>query len=97
MQGRGRGSVPRPRRADPGPTTSLDTRDRVSFVAVGDNIPDDDIGAYADSCSGTIGDGSYDHRPIYEPVKPLIESADLAYVDEETTLGGDALGHGEHP
>lgn len=65
---------------------------RVSFVAVGDNLPESFIGAYADACAGTSGDGLYDYRPVYAAIKPYIESADLAYVKQETHLGGDDIG-----
>lgn len=65
---------------------------RVSFVAVGDNLPETSIGAYADACAGEAGDGLYDYRPIYASVKPYIESADLAYIKQETHLGGDEIG-----
>ena len=65
---------------------------RVSFVAVGDNLPETSIGAYADACAGEAGDGLYDYRPIYAAVKPYVESADLAYIKQETHLGGDEIG-----
>lgn len=65
---------------------------RVSFVAVGDNLPETFIGAYADACAGEAGDGLYDYRPIYAAVKPYVESADLAYIKQETHLGGDEIG-----
>ena len=65
---------------------------RVSFVAVGDNLPDDEIGWWADAQSGEEGDGTYDYHAIYEPVKPYVEAADLAYVKQETHLGGNDIG-----
>ncbi|MDR2715578.1 MAG: CapA family protein [Coriobacteriaceae bacterium] len=65
---------------------------RVSFVAVGDNLPDDVIGTYADSQSGETGDGLYDYRPIYRAIKPYIQKADLAYINFETHAGGDEIG-----
>lgn len=65
---------------------------RVSFVAVGDNLPEESIGTYADACVGAVGDGAYDYRPIYAAIKPYIESADLAYVKQETHIGGDDIG-----
>lgn len=65
---------------------------RVSFVAVGDNLPDDEIGWWADAQSGEEGDGSYDYHAIYEPVKPYVEAADLAYIKQETHLGGNDIG-----
>ncbi len=64
----------------------------VHFVAVGDNLPENQIGAYADAQAGEVGDGVYDYTSLYEHVKPYIESADLAYVKEETHIGGDEIG-----
>lgn len=69
----------------------------VSFVAVGDNLPETEIARYADALAGEPGDGLYDYAPIYEPVRDYIESADLAYVKEETHLGGDDLGPAGYP
>ena len=65
---------------------------RVSFVAVGDNLPEAVLGSYADACAGEAGDGQYDYRPLYQHVKPYIEAADLAYMKQETHLGGDDIG-----
>lgn len=70
---------------------------RVHFVAVGDNLPEDRIGAWADAQAGTTGDGIYDYTAIYEPIKGYIESADLAYVKEETHCGGDDIGPVGYP
>ncbi|WP_253904876.1 CapA family protein, partial [Adlercreutzia sp. ZJ473] len=65
---------------------------RVSFAAVGDNLPEANAAAYADVLAGEAGDGLYDYAPIYANVKPLVEAADLAYVKQETHLGGDEIG-----
>lgn len=65
---------------------------RVSFTAVGDNLPEARIAAYADALAGETGDGDYDFTPIYEPVKPLVEQADLAYIKQETHIGGNEIG-----
>lgn len=64
----------------------------VTFVAVGDNLPNGNIGRYADSLAGEEGDGTYDYAPIFQPVKGYVESADLAYIDQEVHLGGDEIG-----
>ena len=69
----------------------------VHFVAVGDNLPEEQIGAYADAQAGTTDDGEYDYTSIYESIKPIIESADLAYVKEETHCGGDDIGPKGYP
>ena len=70
---------------------------RVSFVAVGDNLPNDVIGEYADSQAGSKGDGSYDYRFLFTQVKPIVSSVDLAYVDQETHIGGDDIGPKGYP
>lgn len=70
---------------------------RVHFVAVGNNLPEDRIGAWADAQAGTTDDGLYDYTAIYEPIKGYIESADLAYVKEETHCGGDDIGPAGYP
>lgn len=86
------GTAPSPA-SDAAPATPAEGGEqRVSFIAVGDNLPDAVLGAYADACAGETGDGQYDYRPLYAHVKPYIEAADLAYVKQETHLGGDDIG-----
>ena len=70
---------------------------RVSFVAVGDNVPNDVIAEYADACAGSEGDGAYDYKPLFAQVKPLVEAADLAYIDQEVHIGGDEIGPSGYP
>lgn len=69
----------------------------VSFVAVGDNLPSENVGAYADKLAGTEGDDKYDYTPIYEPIRPYVENADLAYIDEEVHVGGNEIGPKGYP
>ena len=61
----------------------------VSFVAVGDNLPENVLGNYA-----YTGDGHYDYKPLYEFIKPLVEPADVAYVKEEVHLDENLGVHG---
>ena len=70
---------------------------KVSFVGVGDNLPDDHIGWYADSLAGTEDDGVYDYRPIYKPIESYVQDADLAYINEEVHLGGNEIGPQGYP
>ena len=69
----------------------------VHFVAVGDNLPEEQIGAWADAQAGTTDDGLYDYTALYAPIKSYIASADLAYVKEETHCGGDDIGPKGYP
>ena len=65
----GSGILGSPQPGEPAPTQSAGGQDdspaatlqdaRVSFVAVGDNLPETSIGAYADACAGEAGDGLY--------------------------------------
>ncbi len=70
---------------------------RVSFVAVGDNIPNDVLGEFADAQAGSAGDGAYDYRPLFSAIKSRVSSADLAYIDQETHVGGDEIGPVGYP
>ena len=70
---------------------------RVSFVAVGDNLPDDLIGYWADAQAGQKDDGTYDYRGLYKFIKPYVVNADLAYMKEETHLGGNEIGPKGYP
>lgn len=82
----------------PAPSTDAptpDTETRVSFVAVGDNILHDAIMADA---KNHAGDGAeYDFTYIYDNVRDVIEAADVAFVNQETLLGGKSLGYYGYP
>ena len=73
-------------------TTQTTSGQRVSIVAVGDNLPDDDIGYDADARAGEMGDGNYDYSHLYENVKSYIQAADIAIVTEETVCAGNEIG-----
>ena len=70
---------------------------KVSFVAVGDNLPNDYIGWYADWLAGDTDDGLYDYSPIFEPIAGYIHDADLSYINQETHCGGDDIGPQGYP
>ena len=67
---------------------------KVSFVAVGDNLPESVLGSYADAQKGEVGDGLYDYSSIYEPIKAYVQAADFAYVKEEVHLDDELGVHG---
>lgn len=70
----------------------------MSFVAVGDNVPNDVIAEYAaEQAKAAGGADDYDYRALFAPVKPYVEQADLAYIDQETHIGGDDIGPKGYP
>lgn len=64
----------------------------VSFMAVGDNLIHGAIymNAYAKY-------GSYEFDDIYSEIKYFVESKDVAYINQETILGGTELGLSHYP
>lgn len=70
---------------------------KVSLCAVGDNLIHETIYEEADSFSGEADDGKYDFRPFYSEVKSDIEGFDLAFINQETIVGGYELGLSGYP
>ncbi len=68
---------------------------RISFIAVGDNIPHDSVinTAKADAASGA----KYDFSEIYAGIANEVSAADLAFVNHESPVGGEALGIAGYP
>lgn len=68
---------------------------RISFVAVGDNIIHS---AIMEDAANHAGDGEeYDFTYIYDNVCDVISAADVAFVNQETLLGGKSLGYYGYP
>ena len=75
----------------PEPTVS-----KLSFLAVGDNI------IY--QCGFTDAKNranaeypEYNFMPIYENIRPAIESADISYINQETLMSGAEYGYSDYP
>ena len=51
-------------------------------------------GVYHDALQS---DGSYDFKPMFQYVKPISSKYDLAYYNQETILGGTAMGLSSYP
>jgi len=82
-------SVPTPRPAPvPAPMPQVDT---LTIVAVGDNLFNDPLF----QLSG--GNRTYDFDSYYTQVKPIIEKADIAFVNQETLLAGERFGYSGYP
>lgn len=65
---------------------------RISFVGVGDNLIHS--GIFEDA---QMEDGTYDFKPIYQHVAADIKEADIAFINQETILGGDDWGFSGYP
>lgn len=70
---------------------------KVSFIGVGDNLIHEMIYVQADKAAGTMNDGKYDFTPMYAHVKDDVQAADIAYIDQESIIGGDDLGISGYP
>lgn len=66
---------------------------RVSFVAVGDNLIHGAIYYDAAQRNG----GKYDFNSMYEYTNYLTQPADIAFINQETILGGTELGLSSYP
>jgi poly-gamma-glutamate synthesis protein (capsule biosynthesis protein) len=69
----------------------------ITIIAAGDNLVHDIIynAARVDGSPGEEERFNFD--PCYEHIKPLIEKADLGFVNQETVLGGKKFGYSGYP
>jgi poly-gamma-glutamate synthesis protein (capsule biosynthesis protein) len=65
----------------------------VSFIAVGDNL----IHQQVYRACYRPADESYDFSPIYAQIRPEIERADIAFVNQESLCAGEAFGYSDYP
>src|SRR5699024_4734037 len=59
----------------------------VSFYAVGDNLIHPAV--YHDA---SVNNGSFDFKQMYSHLKKDIEASDIAYINQESPIGGDIKG-----
>ena len=67
---------------------------KANLVMVGDNLIHDTLIRDAHEYANYNG---YDFKPMYDIIKPIISSYDLAYYNQETILGGEELGLRSYP
>jgi poly-gamma-glutamate synthesis protein (capsule biosynthesis protein) len=65
---------------------------RVSFAAAGDNLIHSSVYDY-----GRQPDGTYRFDMLYRHLVPYLESADIAFINQETVCGGTELGLADYP
>jgi len=66
-------------------------RHTLTFVAAGDNLFHETI------FNSSLVNGVYNFDSIYAPVKDIIENADLAFINQETVMGGASFGYSGYP
>lgn len=74
------------------PTTIDNTLYEASLIAVGDNLVSDSV-----THCGLQSDGSYEFSELFEELKPDIEVADIAVINQETILGGPDFKYTGYP
>lgn len=67
-------------------------KNTVSFYGLGDNLIHQPIFAYAQ-----VDDHTFDFKPIYHLLSEQIANADLAFINQESIIGGDELGFSGYP
>ena len=72
--------------------TERNQQHTLTFVAVGDNLFHDSL-----IRSSLTASGVYDFSPIYTEIKPIIENADLAFINQETVMAGTSFGYSGYP
>ena len=70
---------------------------KVSLLAVGDNVIHERLFTYADKNKGESNDGTYDFLPSYQYMNDQISAADIAFINQETIIGGDEIGPAGYP
>ena len=70
---------------------------KISLLAVGDNIIHERLFTYADESKGAPADRLYDFLPCYQYMEDKIAAADIAFINQETIIGGDAIEPAGYP
>lgn len=76
-------------------TTKEPDENRLTFLAAGDNILHEMV--YTDAKNRATGSERYDFVSMYDGIADFIAAADLAFVNQETPLGGAELGISGYP
>lgn len=77
------------------PLEEIFKESRVSFLAVGDNIPHDSV--INTARNDATGGKKYDFSEIYKGIADDIEDADVAFINQESPVGGEELGISGYP
>ena len=69
----------------------------ISLVAVGDNLIHSSVYNDAAKNAAVYGEREYDFLPMYQHLAQKISSADIAFFNQETPLGGSQIGLSDYP
>ncbi len=72
------------------PTVSISKR--ISFIGMGDNLIHSPIFKQSKK-----SDGTYDFLPKYADIKDTVQSADIAFINQETPMCGEEYGYHNYP
>lgn len=75
--------------------TDVTGETRITVLAVGDNIPHDSVVQTARDDSATSAE--YDFSKIYEGIAAKVSGADIAFINQESPVGGASLGISGYP
>ncbi len=68
----------------------------LTFAGCGDNIMYK--GNMNDAKKSAVTGGrKYNFAPIYENIRPIIEKADISFINQETPMAGEEFGYDDHP
>ncbi len=82
----------------PDDAVMLDPReDKVSFLAVGDNIVYNGQLREAKANAQDDPEADYDFSSMYENVADIIASYDLSFINQETVMAGESFGYSQYP
>lgn len=68
-----------------------------SFVAVGDNVVHTGIWLEAKQRAQGREGREYWFAPVFDEIADMIRDADIAFINQETLMGGDELGNSNYP
>ncbi|MCL2212077.1 MAG: CapA family protein [Treponema sp.] len=77
---------------DPAAGKSTPLKYTLSLIAAGDNLFHDSL-----INSFRMEDGTYDFSSIYDVIKPIVQKADLAFINQETVMAGESFGYSGYP
>lgn len=67
------------------------SKDILTLIAAGDNL------FHEPMLQSSLGKEGYNFSPMYAGIKPIIEAADIAFVNQETVFGGERFGYSGYP